>query len=468
MKKKIPFLTFFILALINASGQFKKPEIELEYALTASSGDKAPFWLVNNQYAQNSLEPFHTRLNTGIFSEGMKNDSSFFDYAYGFEFLNRYDGNFDPLFHQYYLQARLWFLKLRAGAMEEFYGNQDPELSSGSLLWSKNTRPMPKLSIETDGYTDVPFTFGYLEFKGGISHGWFEQERHVKNAYMHHKYLLGQLGGDLPINAHYGLHHYAQWGGEHPTRGKIPSGLEAFIKTFFAQEGDTSINPNLEGEAINVSGNHIGSRNIGMDIKFSKFSVSTYWQTIFEDNSGMVWRNIRDGLWGISLKQKDKTWPVHGICYEFVNTTDQSGPSHNDPENEDIILGGNDNYFNNYIYNSGWTYFKYSIGTPLITSPLYNEGGKIQVMNNKITAHHFGLQGGMKQFAYTIWITHSINHGRNGSPYEPFKTQTSILGHLDYRLKNDDKTRFFLDIGIDRGELLGKQVGTMIGVKKSF
>jgi hypothetical protein len=38
-------------------------------------------------------------------------------------------------------------------------------LSSGSLLYSGNARPIPKVAVSSD-YIPVPFTKGYIEYKG--------------------------------------------------------------------------------------------------------------------------------------------------------------------------------------------------------------------------------------------------------------------------------------------------------------
>ncbi|MBS3768601.1 MAG: hypothetical protein KGY75_10840, partial [Candidatus Cloacimonetes bacterium] len=96
-----------------------------------------------------------------------------------------------------------------------------------------------------------------------------------------------------------------------------------------------------------------------LDYQTDDFSVNLYWQTIFEDGSGMGWRNIEDGLWGLVYKNHTKQKPlIESAVYEFLHTTDQSGEHHRiDGE----IVGGNDNYFNHTIYNSGWAYHSYII-----------------------------------------------------------------------------------------------------------
>jgi hypothetical protein len=146
------------------------------------------------------------------------------------------------------------------------------------------------------------------------------------------------------------------WGGVSPEYGDLPDSWDTYTKIFLARKGDTANAPIKE--VINSLGNHLGSRNFGLDYQGDDFSVNLYWQTIFEDGSGMAWRNIEDGLWGLVYKNHTKQKPlIESAVYEFLHITDQSGRHHRiDGE----IVGGNDNYFNHYIYSSGWATHGYT------------------------------------------------------------------------------------------------------------
>jgi hypothetical protein len=214
-------------------------------------------------------------------------------------------------------------------------------------------------------YTAIPFTRGYLEFKGGISHGWFGDNQFVKDSWLHHKYIYLQFGGRLPVHLHYGFHHFAQWGGEStdPEIGKIPRSFNDFLKVFFANPGDNNSSINEQGNAL---GNHLGSRNFGIDADLARVKIGVYWQTIFEDSSGKAFQNIKDGLWGIYIHTKSKDRIINGFLYEFINTKDQSGQymeywlldgikyRNKIPGGVYHYAGGNDDYFNNNgIYRFG-------------------------------------------------------------------------------------------------------------------
>ena len=114
------------------------------------------------------------------------------------------------------------------------FGNQYDPLSSGSLLYSGNARPITKLAVSSN-YIPVPFSRGLIEFKGYLSHGWFEEDRYTASPYLHLKNVYLRVGGDLPIHAHFGFHHYAIWGGTSPEHGNLPNGWDTYKKIFFTR-----------------------------------------------------------------------------------------------------------------------------------------------------------------------------------------------------------------------------------------
>jgi hypothetical protein len=464
----------------QAHSQFiKLPDYTVETGAVISAGKQTPFWLISNQYGLITPYKYNAWLTLGLKSDISRDKK--IDYDYGLDIIDRQSNYTNKLYlHQAYARVKFHFLHFQAGVMEEKFGNQDSSLSSGGLLWSGNARPMPKVSLLVPDYTPVPFTRGYLEFKGGISHGWFGDNQFVKNSWLHQKYFYLQLGGRLPVHIHYGFQHFAQWGGEStdPAVGKMPRSFSDFIKVFFGKPGGNNSN---KYEQLNALGNHLGSRNFGLDMEFAKIKVGFYWQTIFEDSSGRAFRNIKDGLWGIYLHTKEKDHLINGIVYEFINTTDQSG-------NDDsywILNGvkyfypvpggsyhwpiGNDDYFNNGIYRFGWTFHDMVIGTPLITSPAVlkvNDNASEYIWNNKVICHHFGIEGRYRYLQYKLFATWSLNYGTNSFPFDPalqqysFLLQTQIVDKLPWGISAS------LTLGIDHGELYGNNAGFRLSLIK--
>ena len=419
---------------------------------------------MSNQYGLITPNKFNSWLKAGFHTQ--LDSAKKIDYDYGFDLVNRYSDRNDIYVHQAYARLKLWFINVQAGNLEEKFGDQDNSLSSGGLLWSGNARPMPKITIDVPNYTAVPFTKGYVEFKGGISHGWFGNNQFVKNTWLHQKYVCIQLGGKLPVHIHYGFYHYAEWGGtsRDSAIGKLPSGFNDFEKVFFAKGGSSS---SPLAESINRLGNHLGSRNFGLDVDFRNYKTGIYWQTIFEDGSGRAYRNIKDGLWGIYLHSKDKNVPISGVVYEFIHTTDQSGPS-DLPTPTFPKGGGNDNYFNNYIYRMGWTFHDMTIGTPLITSPAILQGDRNDyIRNNKVIANHFAVEGRLKYIIYKFYYTYSLNYGTNTFPFEKVRNQQSIMLKSVLMNKLPWGLDLGLTLGIDKGDMYGNNGGIMISLIKS-
>ena len=468
MLKRIFFFCLFIFPIVLL-GQVNKPSYRAELGTIAQLGSMKPFWLISNQNAK--FSPDNSSLFGGlyigtevkrqnVFFEEPEDTTTAFTLDYGLELFNRYNGNYNVHLNQYYAEASWWHFNLQTGARSETFGNQYDPLSSGSLLYSNNGRPIPKIAISSD-YMDVPFSKGYIEFKGYLSHGWFEKDRYTESPYLHHKNVYVRVGGALPIHAHYGFHHYAMWGGYSPEYGQVPKGLEAYKKVFLVQRGDS-----IKGEELNAYGNHLGTRNFGLTYKGDDYGLQLYWQTIFEDNSGKVWRNIEDGLWGVRYANRKEKKPFFKTAlYEFLYTKDQSGRHHRiDGE----IVGGNDNYFNNYLYQSGWTSYGYTIGTPMITSPVIDNKSSGQVLvNNRLIAHHLGIMGWLtKNLRYRSLLTYSLNYGTNDSPFDPVKSGFSLNADFHYSLPQQPSWQLKARLAGDFGNMYGPNFGLMLGVVK--
>jgi hypothetical protein len=458
----------FISISISLAQVIEKPEYEISLNSLPHFGSNTPFWLTANQQGKYLPHGFNNTIEARI--KGDINHDKKLSIGYGIEAIDRFNQSNQIYLNQAYLEAKILFGKISVGAQNTTYGNQDPTLSSGGLLWSGNARPMPKIGIGTDGFVDFPFTHGYLEFSGYMEHGWFENDRdgwmeeprYVKNVLLHHKFYRLKAGGDLPVHIHWGLHHYALWAGNSPeVDDPLPRDLDAFYRVFIPQSADPSSSTH-EGEVINKYGNHLGGRIIGLDAEMKDFYLNLYWQTIFEDGSGLNWHNSEDGLYGISLKMKDKSQVLSGVCFELLHTIEQSGPVH-DP---DKGLKGNDNYFNHYVYESGWSYYGFTIGNPFITSPIFNETG-YKFQNNKVIVHHYGFEGNIyKDLNYKLHFTFHDNFGTNSAPYEPPKDFMSTMLTLNFPVNIlnglDISTRF----AVDSGDMYGYNFGFMFSVTK--
>lgn len=457
---KIFILIFIFPFILQAQNDTIKYNVN--WIGLASSGTYAPFWLQSNQFGKISSKPFSMDLFAGI-EKDFNSTNNKFQYAFKANLLVQTDQQKTSVcFHELYAKAHYLVFDLTVGAKEEILGNQDSTLSSGGLLFSENSRPMPKITIGIEHFTPVPFTHGYLEIKGALTHGWFTDNIFAKGELLHHKYLYARIGGKLPVHFQYGLDHVVQWGGILPYFGQQPQSFKDYIGIFLGKSGGSDANVS---DQINALGNHIISQSMRLDIDIKDFKIGAYWQDLNEDGPiRPIWSSmtVRDGLWGISIRN-NKFPIIKGILYEYINTTDQSGPYH---DRDGLIYGGNDNYFNNGIYQSGWSFFSRTIGTPLITSPLYNSNGNVDLQNNRVQAHHFGIEGNITGYNFKVLGTFSKNYGTYYVSLPDIKN-TSLLFQVNKQFPKLMNINLSCSVGADFGNLFGNSVGCVISVKKT-
>jgi hypothetical protein len=252
----------------------------------------------------------------------------------------------------------------------------------------------------------------------------------------------------------------AQWGGS-ILNSQQPSSFTDYFRIVMGSSGGSSA---IESEQINALGNHIISQSMKVDYRISDFMISGYWQNISEDSPKFMMNTMNkpDGIWGISIRN-NKFPIIKGLVYEYLNSTDQSGPFH---DKDGIVYGGADNYFNNGVYQNGWTYFSRTIGTPFITSPLYDKNGGVSVVNNRVQVHHVGLEGDVYGYKYKALCSLSKNYGSYGAPYPEMIRNASMLLEVKKQFSKLSNIEIGCSIGADVGKLFGNSLGCLVSVRK--
>jgi len=462
---KIRYILFFLIFLpVLAQAQNDTIKYDVGFMGVASTGKYTPFWLQSDQYGKISSSPFGVGVMAGVSKEfGAK--KRLFDYRFKANLLLQTDkGEAKAFLHEYYVQGSFSVFDLTLGAREEQLGSQDSALSCGGILFSKNARPMPKITLGIEHFTAVPLTYGLLEVKGAISHGWFTDNIYTTNLLLHHKYLYGRVGGMLPVRLEYGVDHVAQWGGSVPGYGKQPTSFSAFKSIFLGHAGGTDATRN---DQLNALGNHIISQHLKLEADIADFKVSGYWQNVAEDGPvKLMWyaMNKADGLWGVSVRNTKLPF-IKGILYEYLNTSDQSGPYH---DKDGLVYGGADNYLNNGIYQNGWTYYSRTIGTAFLSSPLYNTTGSVSFLNNRVIVHHFGIEGDVSGYSYKFLSSFSKNFGTYSTPFAANGIKnTSCLLEVRKRLPLFSDVELGIALGADIGKLYGNSTGCLFSIRKA-
>lgn len=423
----------------------------------SSSGTQAPSLLWHNSDGEISALPHSGNIQLGIIKPATR-PSRWFDYDFGVVLSGRIAGSqasADPkrvegtgYFSELYAHVRLYIVDITAGIHPMRFDAGDSELSSGNLIFSPNAHPIPRISIGFERWTPIPGLFGYLELKGGLTHGWLDDHSEVmKGTLLHHKHIGMRGGGKLPVNISYEFHHVAQWGGYSTVYGDLGNNWNAYWNAVMVRSGGTMAN-----DQINAQGNHIGFQQLALDVKGKGWKVSAYWQTLSEDGPiRFLWRSMdaKDGLWGVSATQN--RWPfIQGVTYEFLHTTDQHGPFH---DKDGIIYGGADGYYGNSIYTQGWSYFGRIIGSPLLS-----------LTNNRVMAHHVGIKGDIYGFRYRAMVNYADNYGRYGSPKRTHNT--AFLLEVKKIVPQAWNLEFGVSLAGDFGDQYGNCFGAMVTIRK--
>ena len=381
-------------------------------------------------------------------------------------------------------------------SFSNLYSRRFTELSSGGLVYSGNSAPVPQVRLELPQYVVVPGTSEWLRVKGHIAYGFFadgsfQEEftrdnpaaRYGKNIFYHSKALFVNVGKPhkFPLTFEGGLEMYTQFGGDIYTHegGKVlsmPAKAIDFVKAFIPLSGggDTP-----EYEQTNISGNNVGSWHAAFTLHTKPVDVRLYAEHVFEDFSQLFFfeyqsdasgdRNIiyypwRDILVGVSVANKSGVLPfVSNVLYEYMSTYDQSGAAYNDPgpffkEQMD----GMDNYYNHSIY-PGWHHRGMGMGSPLVVSPAYNKNGSLRFASNRLVAHTVGVNGCFGKnipLAYRLQYTYSENWGTYLNPFDTKRYMTSLLADVIYA-PTGSCWAGSLSLGYDKSNFIGENLGVM-------
>lgn len=417
-----------------------------EFEISGSIGTKAivsnenenPFWFhTNTNYEIGDLTNFAA---TGTLKTSLTFSS--FKLNAGGTIYGR-DGVEDAIQRRdLYVQFENSWLFATIGAKKQKEVFDGLSATNQNFLWSGNARPLPGILLEANNPIKISNTF---EIDWGIAHYELNDERFVKGTHLHYKRLglITHINESNKITAR--VQHYAQWGGNSPEFGPLKEGFSDFIKVFFAAN---STEIGLDDEIKNAVGNHLGSYFLEYELKTLKGNFSLYHDHPFDDGSGTRFANFPDGLWGISFQPANKKI-ISRLVYEFIYTLNQSGIS---------VGSGYDNYFNNNIYRSGWTYEGNIIGIPLMlrnTSKV--DENSVAITSNMVRAHHLGLAANIKKLDLETKLTYVENLGRKANPnYDEVK---NLYTYASLIYKTDKLGAFKIMGGIDFSNISSTLIG---------
>jgi len=472
----ISIITCFLLSPLQSQNIIIKSEIESDIFLSSES--PAPLWFTARQEGRWGLKENAQFLTIAqvSFNKGLKrwNFLADIELDYNTEIGKCY-------FHHGYLKIDWRFLNLTIGRhlfspifSKEYSG-------SGSYLYGDNFRPIDRITCGIPEYIKVPFTFGLLEIKGGLTHGRLDDTNgnfmtisdinyFHKEILLHEKFVYGRLNIGK-INPYFGLNHSVFMGGYNEYGVKIPID---YWNSFIAK-GSEKIGG---GDATNAAGAHMGLYDFGFYMYFDFADIQLYYQKPFADGSGMNIANFsnfssrnRDQIIGLNFNFHKIKW-IKNLTVEWLNTKYQSGEGTPDPivngkiilrqdlrnmssaeltdfsttlgvENEGFTIdelwnyikkefnngfefGGRDGYLNNYSYQGGWTYYGMIMSSPLnlTRDQLLNLNANLGVyqrnyiINDRYRALHLGAKGKIiENLFWKTMLTYSVNFGSYYNEY---------------------------------------------------
>lgn len=502
MKFKILLLLIFAHFLsIPLSGQklIKNNNYSLSTSLFISSGDQLPFWLRSNQHGEVPVKSQFLQLKGSVHHDydslfNKSKELKRFGIGYGITGLVNSGKVNQAILSESYIKIRHGFLEFYGGRRKEIVGLVDTTLSSGSYIWSGNALPMPKIEISIPNYTPITKN-GLLSIKASYSHGWFGSTDSVKNYYLHQKTFYTRIGKpSWKFKFYGGFNHQVQWAGK-PAKPfydpkteqvikKYPSGFSTYTKVVTG----ISLNKDLDAgtikdgvpynEAFNRAGNHLGTIDIALEYRTRIGKFFIYRQSIYDDGSLFFLSNISDGLTGISfaptplLNSMNSVFFINKINIEFFSSINQGGEISSGSSIPE--LRGSDNYFNNSLYQDGYTYKMLTIGTPHITPfylsrELFNQQlasslNKSYLINNRVQSFNIALNGStLNTIIYNFRYSYSKNLGSYNYPLS--NIQQSLFTNFKHKRNT---WSYNLSIGFDKVSDTNSTFGSKITLEKLF
>jgi hypothetical protein len=459
MDKRIIIL-FLVFAPLFSQTQ-ERPGYYIKNSTLAGSGNELPFWLAANRHGK--VDATSTLLNlTGLYAgqEYSVDSSTTFGYTWGGNLVFGFGNNgFYRQVNQAFAGINFKGLELKAGLYYDPVRYDGLSTTNGNLARSYHARPHPKIRLSTQGCRAVSFLPEWFSFKAEYEEGLLNDNRFVKNTRLHHKSLYLKVHPAETWEISGGLEHYVMWGGTSADEqvGSFPVNFKAYLLYIFGLKGNDDFPLN---DRMNAAGNQLGTWQLKTVKRFSGVDVVLYVSHYYEDYSGVNWRNWRDNLLGLHIRFKDSDRLLTGFVYEFTNTRNQSVVGK--------IWQGPDNYFNTGLYESGYTYHRLVMGSPLFFPVVVKDGIARGVRSNRFFAHHVGLRGNISEYLHWKGLLTYIEHwGTYGSPYKPYQKQVSGLLEIQYT-RPGFPVEPGLSVAADSGNTINSNFGVQFWIVKKW
>lgn len=451
------------------------------------SDEQTPLWLHSNKYGLSSTEAKNGYVRLAAVRPIAVDSMYNWRIGYGVDMAVGFGTTSRIIMNQAFVEGGYKKARIRIGAKRELSPLTNQELSSGALLFGWNALPIPQARLDIDWFS-FPGTRGWWKWRlngsfGMTTDGGWQKDfvdegaRYTNNTLYHEKALYWKFGKEdssFPLTYELGLQMACQFGGtsynvtgrgiSEKTTLKHPVNFKAFIEALTAQGNDQT-----DGVDKNTAGNHLGSWIMRLKYHGDDWSVAGRFERFFDDQSMMfIQYGIYDHLVGMDITLPSNPL-LRTVTVEHMSSTNQSGAVYHDATvNVPEKMNGIDNYYNHHLY-TGFQHWGQAIGSPLFTSPIYNESGTITFRNNRIKAWHIGLAGYPCEWLHwRALATFTRNWGTYRIPFDDVYSQCYLMLGISAQPDFMKGWKIGADFGMDRGKLVGDNKGFQITVSKTF
>lgn len=450
---------------------------------------RMPFWFRANQNGNIPSEGFTAGLLIAAEKPYMRSGKTVFDWMVSAG--GRLNSGKDPRYILWKANAgvRIGIFEILGGRNTLTMGLCDTALSSGSFAVSGNAPGIPSLSLSIPGYYTIPFFGGLFAFKGGFNNGLTGKIPRknadnitLLNSFFHQTWFYGRIGKQTAdFRIYGGFNHQVFWGNEKAYYGE--SFTLSPAKTFlYVITGKTYGNEEIAHSRI---GNHLGSVDLGFEFEAAGSRFLVYRQTFYDIGALYHMANLRDGLYGLSLtnlNESDKAFHWKKFTLEYLFAKNQAGEYWSP-----VTPSGDEDYYNNYQFVKGYSYFGYSIGTPFIGTREYIRDDlpgspNDYFINNRVIVFHIASEVHAGEWDITLKSSWSWNRGtyatsvegrslgsqRDAPEADIFPLTRQYSGFISLQRKFGETITGGLRAALDNGQLYRNTSGVLISLTGSF
>ncbi|MCF2518441.1 capsule assembly Wzi family protein [Dyadobacter sp. CY351] len=459
---------------------------------SATSNNQVPFWMRSNQAGSMPLQGPSISFIGDIGRDYSKvRKGKLADWGVYLEPRLNIGKGSQLLLIETYAKGRLGIFQLKAGRSRDIMGLVDSTLSSGAFSISGNSLGIPKVELSIPEFWDLPLLKGVIAVKGNFAHGWLGNVD-VKNVdvnevktYFHQKSFYARFGKpSWKLKLFAGFNHQVFWGNEREINGQkfklSPS--ETYKYVIF---GKGYGGPGM-GIPRSKIGNHLGSIDQAVEFTTKSKKILVYHQFLYDVGGLYHLNNVKDGLFGISVANKETDpsafFQLNKIVFEYLNTKSQGGEI-----DAKITPSGDEDYYNNFIYTKGWTYKGENLGNPLLTSRKYARKDlpvylQEYFINNRISAFHVSAETAVRDWSIVVKAAYSLNYGTYGTspwghslssiriPSKPpyFQEERQLSTFLSASKKMRQNMTLTFAVALDNGSLLYNSTGGSVKLSKQW